>query len=167
MVLSVFSFQDYREFLKAYYEFEKERSKLSFALFAKKAGLNSPNYLKLVIEGARNLTQKNIFLFAKAMNLNDPETAFFETLVQLNQSQSNEEKTFYRRRFSELSLAKDKRKKLDPNFVTQSWQHPVCAVIAHGKTLPDALDILHVKYGLKKMKRRGFCSIFVTITYFR
>lgn len=152
MALSVFNFRDYREFLKAYYELEKENSKLSFALFAKKAGLNSPNYLKLVIEGARNLTQKNIFLFAKAMNLNDHETAFFETLVQLNQSQSKEEKTFYQRRFSELSVTKDERKKLDPNTITKSWQHPVCAVIAHGKTLPESIEVLHNKYGLKKVE---------------
>ena len=57
---SIFNFQDYRDFLKAFYDAEKKASGLSFALFARKAGLNSS---KLVIEGSRNLTQKNILFF--------------------------------------------------------------------------------------------------------
>lgn len=149
---SIFNFQDYREFLKAFYDAEKKASGLSFALFAKKAGLNSSNYLKLVIEGTRNLTQKNLFLFSKAMKLDSEETSFFECLVHLNQSQLIEEKNFYKKRFLELQKNKSTTKNISSNIMTPSWHYPICAVIAHGKTLENAAQMLHKKYGMEKKK---------------
>lgn len=61
-------------------------------------------------------TQKNIFLFAKAMQLSESETAFFVNLVQWNQSQCNEERTFYQKRLSEFMMTRNRRKSLEPNI---------------------------------------------------
>ena len=52
----VYDFLDYRAYLRAYYEAAKRTQRsFSFRSFSKLAGLRSPNFLKLVIEGERNL----------------------------------------------------------------------------------------------------------------
>ena len=53
----VFDYLDYRAFLRDHYLDKKQRQGLSFRGFSKRAGLKSPNYLKLVIDGQRNLTE--------------------------------------------------------------------------------------------------------------
>jgi uncharacterized protein (TIGR02147 family) len=53
--VDVFRYRDYREFLGAFYA-QKKQSGLSYRGFARAAGLGAPNYLKLVIEGKRNLS---------------------------------------------------------------------------------------------------------------
>lgn len=50
----VFEYLDYRAFLRDYYAERKQSRGLSFRSFSKRAGLGSPNYLKLVMEGARS-----------------------------------------------------------------------------------------------------------------
>jgi len=95
-VLDIFKFSDYRAFLKSYYLFEKARNKgFSFRYFAKKASLRSPNYLKLIIDGKRNLTNEMIFKFAKAIGLTGSRFDYFENMVLFNQAKNNEEKEYY------------------------------------------------------------------------
>src|SRR5512133_3155273 len=87
---------DYREFLL--HTFEEKKSKhdfYSYRLFSQKAGFKSPNFLKLVIDGERNLTKESIFKTCKAFSLNKKESDYFENLVFLNQSKSLEEKNSY------------------------------------------------------------------------
>jgi uncharacterized protein (TIGR02147 family) len=89
----LFAHLDYREYLKAYYEAAKAHSSaFSYRWFSKKAGYASPNYLKLIIEGERNLTPESIGKFTQALDLNDDEARFFAALVQLNQAESDEER---------------------------------------------------------------------------
>ena len=61
-----FQFQDYREFLRAYYAERKTHAKISYRAFSRRAGLGSPNYLKLVMDGARNLSPAMAGRFAAA-----------------------------------------------------------------------------------------------------
>ena len=55
---SIFSYIDYRKFLKDYYNSEKE-SKLyfSYRFFSQKAGIKSPVFLKEVYDGKKNLSR--------------------------------------------------------------------------------------------------------------
>jgi uncharacterized protein (TIGR02147 family) len=89
----VFSYIDYRLFLKDYYEEQKKTSRFfSFRYFAQKAGINSPNFLKLIIESKRNLTTLTIDKFIAALKLNEKEAQFFRHLVLFNQAKSVQEK---------------------------------------------------------------------------
>jgi uncharacterized protein (TIGR02147 family) len=59
----VYDFTNYRDFLKAFFEFKKlTNPAYSASMFARKAGLgeNSRGYLKLVIEDKRNLSSLTI-----------------------------------------------------------------------------------------------------------
>ena len=84
MTISVFDYLDHHKFLKDYFEEKKAHCPFfSYKYFAQKAGFSSPNFLKLVIDGKRNLTKDSVFKFCKAMGLNKKDTAerFGEKLV--------------------------------------------------------------------------------------
>lgn len=85
--MNLFSYQDYRQYLRDFYAEEKKRNpKFSFRYFARIAGLPSFNYLKLIMDGKRNLTPFYIKKFVKGLKLNGFGTTYFETLIQMNQS---------------------------------------------------------------------------------
>ncbi|MDX9720163.1 MAG: TIGR02147 family protein [Myxococcota bacterium] len=89
----IFEYVDYRQFLQAAYEAAKASSPVfSFRYFARRAGYTSPNFLKLVIKGERNLGPDSVPKFASALGLNAEERRFFEALVSFNQARHSEEK---------------------------------------------------------------------------
>jgi len=90
---SIFKYNDYRIFLRDTYEYRKstERS-FSYREFSKLAGLKSTNFLKLVIDGDRNLTEKSTQKFTSALQLKPVDARYFEKLVNYNQAKSLEEK---------------------------------------------------------------------------
>ncbi len=92
--LNLYQFSDYREFIRAYYESQKNsRIGFSFRAFAKKAGFSSPNFIKLVMEGQKNLSLDSIHKLAKAMDLNESSQKYFEEIVLFSQAKSFKEKT--------------------------------------------------------------------------
>jgi uncharacterized protein (TIGR02147 family) len=105
---SVFEFVDHRAYLKAYYEAEKaRRPAFSYRYFARRAGQSSPNFLKLVIEGKRNLGKESVPAFAKALDLDAEEASFFGDLVAFNQAATTEEKN---RHFVRIAASRNFRK---------------------------------------------------------
>jgi uncharacterized protein (TIGR02147 family) len=64
----------------------------SYRYFAQKAGINSPNFLKQVIESKRNLTPITIEKFSKALKLSEKESQYFLHLVLFNQAKLLQEK---------------------------------------------------------------------------
>lgn len=93
---SIFNYLNYREYLKEFYKFKKsDQERYSYAVFSLRAGIKSPNYLKLVIEGTRNVTSDNVLRFAKALALDDLETVYWENLVSFNQAKDNDQRRYY------------------------------------------------------------------------
>jgi uncharacterized protein (TIGR02147 family) len=88
----VFAYLDYRAFLRDYYATKKASRGLSFRSFARRAGLSSPNYLKLVIEGQRNLTPTTAARFAKAASLEGDAARYFAELVVFTQAKTSAER---------------------------------------------------------------------------
>jgi uncharacterized protein (TIGR02147 family) len=88
----VFTFLDYRAFLRAYYEDRKARRNFSFRAFSRRANLRSPNYLKLVMDGERNLGDEMAERFAGALGLRGEEARYFLQLVAFNQARTVEER---------------------------------------------------------------------------
>lgn len=84
--LMIYEYTDYREFLSAFYQKQKSRNPwYSFRVFATKAQLASPNYLKLVIDKKRRITDKTIESFVKGLSLATSEAAYFRALVSFNE----------------------------------------------------------------------------------
>lgn len=94
--INLFEYLDYRQFLKDWYETQKkERQSFSFRLFSKRAGFESPNFYKLVMDGDRNLTEKSLEKFMVGLKLNKQEQEFFRNLVFYSQAADHEHKNHY------------------------------------------------------------------------
>ncbi len=89
----VYTYLDYRTFLRDYYDFRKGQNRgFSHRFFARRAGFSSPSFLKLVIEGKRNLSEEMAERFAEACRLDKAQAAYFCLLVRFDQAKSSEEK---------------------------------------------------------------------------
>ena len=89
----IFAFTDYRAFLAQYYQAAKKHNRaFSYRYFSRKAGYKSPNFLKLVIDGQRNISNDSVERFAHALKLNASEQRFFADLVAFNQASTEVEK---------------------------------------------------------------------------
>ena len=90
---SLFEFIDYRKYLDSYYKEKKSSSRhFSYRAFARKTGINSPSFLKHVIDGKRNLTITAIEKFSSALKHTKKEAVYFKHLVLFNQAKTSSEK---------------------------------------------------------------------------
>jgi uncharacterized protein (TIGR02147 family) len=94
-VPDVFAYLDYRAYLRDYYLQRKASAGLSYRGFSRRARLRSPNYLKLVIDGDRNLTGAMIQRFAHACGLQGKAAEFFGALVRFGQARTPDERAAY------------------------------------------------------------------------
>ena len=67
----------------------------SFRFFSKQAGFGSPNYLKLVMDGKRNLSAEAIGKFAKGLSLDNHESEYFRYMVEYDQCENVHKKRVY------------------------------------------------------------------------
>lgn len=89
----IFAYLDYRAFLRDYYEAAKEHvPAFSYRYLARRAGFASPNFIKLVMDGQRNLGADSAVKVAKAFGLDRDETNFFGHLVALDQATTTGER---------------------------------------------------------------------------
>jgi uncharacterized protein (TIGR02147 family) len=85
--IDVFAYLDYRAFLRDYYNLRKASARgFSYRSFSRRAGLTSPNYLKLVIDGKRNLSASMAKRFAEACGLARDDQRYFVDLVAFGQA---------------------------------------------------------------------------------
>jgi uncharacterized protein (TIGR02147 family) len=102
--VNVFEYLDYRAFLRAYYAAEKaRRPQFSHRFFSRLAGLKSPNFLKLVMDGERNLGAETVPKFAHAIGLTGEAATFFADLVTFNQAETVADKN---RAFERISASR-------------------------------------------------------------
>ncbi|MGA2506248.1 MAG: TIGR02147 family protein [Chitinispirillaceae bacterium] len=99
----IYSFLDYRRYLKAYYDYSKDHDPtFSYRAFSRQVGVKAPNFLQWLIEGNRNLAKKTIAKVASAMQLDPKEEEYFTALVHFNQSKTINEKTRFFEKLMEL-----------------------------------------------------------------
>ncbi|MCW5829416.1 MAG: TIGR02147 family protein [Deltaproteobacteria bacterium] len=90
------AYDDYRDYLRDMIQFLKESGPgFSHRQFARKAGFNTSSFLKLVIDGKRNLTADSIGRFSKALGLDARERDAFEALVMFSQAGTDDERNRY------------------------------------------------------------------------
>lgn len=104
------SYTDYRLFLQDFFDYRRDQTKnnrrpYSYAMFSAAADIRSPNYLKLVIEGKRNLSDAMARKFAKAMGLTKNETDEFVALVRFTQTENPLERNQKLKTLSDLRVS--------------------------------------------------------------
>ena len=144
---NIFEYDNYRDYLKDYYKSKKiSGQSFSFRIFAKKAGFSSSNYLKLVMDGKRNLSYKGIEKCLRALSLKNKEAEFYKNLVRLNQAKTDMEKKRFakevnRARIQEnlTCLGKDKQE------YWSNWYHVVIREIFGLEQIPEDLSFIGSK----------------------
>lgn len=118
------TYTDYRQYLKDMYDYRRaiEGSTLrpySYSHFSAAADIKSPNYLKLIIEGRRNLSEDMMVRFARALRLSKSELEEFKALVRYGQAVDPMERNKFLRELSELRAKRD----LQDGLIDQaSWE---------------------------------------------
>ena len=91
--IDVFEYLDYRAYLRDVYIAKKgDGGTFSFRAFSRRAGLRSPNHLKRVTDGERNLTREMAVRYAKALELGGDAASYFLDLVTFNQAKTSVER---------------------------------------------------------------------------
>jgi uncharacterized protein (TIGR02147 family) len=86
-------YTDYRKFLRDYYESRKKKiPHFSYRVLAESVGFSSESFLRMAMEGKKNLTKESAGKIAKALKLNKKASDYFETLVLFNQAKDFESK---------------------------------------------------------------------------
>jgi uncharacterized protein (TIGR02147 family) len=165
----VFNYSDYRAFLKSYYTDKKAQSKkFTFSLFAAMTGFSSPSFLKLVMEGKKNLTKPSVLKIVRGLRLRKKPAQYFEDLVFFNQAASLEDKSYFLDRINKFRKKNKPEKLLSADYdYLRQWYH---CVIREMIDLPDfkedphwiAKKLLHtvraddIAGSLKFMEEKGF-----------
>lgn len=103
-MIPVFKYLDYRILLRDYFNGQKKQTpSFSFRSFNRRAGIQSSAFLKLVMDGKRNLGEEGIRKIVKGFKMKEEEAKYFELLVKFNQAKNHEDKNYY---FSELAKNK-------------------------------------------------------------
>lgn len=137
---SIFEFTDFRQYLKDYYETHREAEKgFSFRRMSHQLGFTSPNFLKLVIDGKRNISKESLEKLIKGFNFNRKEADYFTVLVNFALAKNPIQKNYY---FS-LLVSLRAKKNIAPITKTHieylnNWYNPVVRELVAG--LKDPLD---------------------------
>jgi len=102
-------YMDFRQYLLDWYSFRREQTKkdlrpYSYAMFSAAANIKSPNYLKMIIEGQRNLSEDMILKFAKALGLSKDQADEFRFLALFGQATDPAERNFFLKELSEFRV---------------------------------------------------------------
>ncbi len=102
-------YMDYRLFLADFYHYKKDQTKASlrpynYAIFSAAADIKSPNYLKMIIEGKRNLSMDMVSKFGRACGFNKAQSDEFKLLAIFNQSEDPADRNFALKKLSEYRV---------------------------------------------------------------
>jgi uncharacterized protein (TIGR02147 family) len=128
----IFEYLDFREYLADYYTAAKANNRaFSYRYFSRKAGYASPNFLKLVIQGKRNISNDSVERFSDALKLTHTERTFFGNLVAFNQAESENDKNAAFERVSASRRFRTARR-LDHAFFEyfSHWYYPAIREMA-------------------------------------
>lgn len=85
---------DYRNVLKSVFDLKKaSNSRFSLRKFSMIVGFKSPNYLKLILDGKRNLTTDTAELVSRRLKMDRLERAYFLSLVKIENAKNDEERS--------------------------------------------------------------------------
>jgi uncharacterized protein (TIGR02147 family) len=133
---SVYQYTSYRAYLKDYYLARKAaESGYSFRIMAAQMGFASSNYLKLVMDGLRNLGEESIEKVLDAMGLKKKEREYFVLLIAFEKAKDSSQRDNL---YTQICTIRTKRliESLSSNQLAfyQQWYHPVVRELIEGQS---------------------------------
>ncbi|WP_413584771.1 TIGR02147 family protein [Bdellovibrio sp. HCB274] len=106
----IMDFVDYRQFLQAWYRYNKERSStFSFGTWTLQCGFKSRSFLQQVSIGKRNLGADSVPAVLQSLKLSQVDAEYFENLVEYTHATNIKVKEFHFQQM--LRLSKNQRGK--------------------------------------------------------
>jgi len=106
-MINIYDYLDYREFLKAYYDYHKKNDdQFSHRVMCRKVGFTSPNFLKMIIDKQRNIGRSGIPKIISGLDLKKKEAEYFSYLVYFTKAKTIVEKNYY---YGLISALRSKR----------------------------------------------------------
>lgn len=93
--VEILNYEDFRLYLKAAVDDLRTHGNFSYRKFSAHAGFSSPNFLLLLIQGERNLSEDGAIKLGSAFGLKSTRLQFFKDLVKFNQSTTPQERFNY------------------------------------------------------------------------
>lgn len=148
---NISEYMDYRKYLADFYSFRRHQTKkdlrpYSYQMFSAAANIKSPQYLRLIIDGKRNLSDDMVAKFAKALNLTRDHTDELRILVHFTQATDPAERNRHLKTLMELRVSqKIKSGEIDSKAFDQipSW----VAWILHSMT-----DLKDISFDIQTLK---------------
>ena len=127
----IIEYQDYRKYMRDFYEERKRCSVFSWREFSRLAGFSSPNYIKLVCEGRSRLSKKGVEGVADAMGLEGADRDYFRVMEHFGDARNDVKKM---QAFNEMQkIAKENRLRVvdaEAFKYFESWVNPVLRELA-------------------------------------
>ena len=93
---NIFTYNDFRVYLRDYFTARNVADRqYSHRTMAKELGFPSPNYIKMVMDGNRNIGLRSIDRLMRGLNIGDKEQEYFSYLVFFCQAKTTVEKNYY------------------------------------------------------------------------
>jgi len=166
---SIYSYSEYRQYLKAFFSFKKAQNPgYSFKVLSDKAGFKARDYLLRVMNGSRNLSQSGALMLSKAIQLNEKEEEYFVNLVGFNQAKTITEKDHYFKKLSAVCpYCKEQKIKEEEYEYFSEWYHAAIRSLLPvidfkddyarlGRTLDPPVSAMQVKKSVELLLRFGF-----------
>lgn len=127
----VLDYDDFRKYLKDWYLWRKQQfGSYTYKRFSQDCGYQSSNFLHLVIQGKRDLSEQGIERVRGALSLKGIKRTFFITLVQFNQEDDPEFKAVHHHK---LYLLRKKRghklKSKQYNYLSNWYYAAICELL--------------------------------------
>ncbi len=111
---NIYQYRSYQKYLKDIFDYKKEvNSAFSFRKFAAKADFSSASFLKLVIDGKRNLSMDSIAKVARGFELTTCEQAFLKLLVEMSLTSDEVQKIQIYKEMNHIAV----KKKVTPQLI--------------------------------------------------
>ncbi len=149
------TYTDFRKYLSDFYKFKKRTESggiraYTYSNFSAAADIKSPNYLKLIIEGKRNLSDDMMKKFSKALKLNKADTEEFIALVKYGQATDPLQKNSF---LKELSEIRSKRALQAGEIDQETWDQVPDWIAWVIYAMIDQKDVGFAPKDLKKLFR--------------
>ncbi len=140
-------YQDYRKYMRDFYEERKRSSLFSWREFSRLAGFASPNYIQLVCDGKSGLSKNGVEGVANAMSIEGVDRDFFRAMVLFGDAKSDAKKT---QAFKEMQrIAKENHLRVVDSEAFkyfETWVNPVMRELAPIMPGAKPLELAHQCY---------------------
>lgn len=156
--LSVFQYQSAKDFLK---DSIGERKRLSpdFSIrkFCKASNFGSHSHLVMILAGRRRITLKQVPALSEGLALTSEERVYFQTLIQLDNATSEEEKNLCKLWLNDLNPKREYRiLEVEQYHMIADWIHMAILTLAkiEGAVIsPENISsLIHEKIPLPKIR---------------